>query len=128
MAEDAERNFARTFLNILSTQSITYSDDYRQPPELSLRRVSVLPVSLSLTLFLGYYMPSSLNPRTDYCLFFLFFCALHYIYISLDCCAATPRTRPSSTAIWVCIRLVSFPSCKISTCWCIHFDGVTFDR
>jgi len=46
MAEDAERIFARTFLNVLSTQSITYSDDYQQPPELSLRKVPVLPIAL----------------------------------------------------------------------------------
>jgi len=46
MAEDAERTFARTFLNMLSTQSITYSDDYQQPPELSLRRVPVLPIAV----------------------------------------------------------------------------------
>ena len=51
MAEDAEGTFARTFLNVLSTQAITYSDDYQQPPELSLRRIPVLPVSLSLTPF-----------------------------------------------------------------------------
>ena len=74
MAEDAERTFAKTFLNMLSTQSITYSDDYQQPPELSLRKVPVLPVSLSIsptpTLFLGYNMPSSLSPRTDYYLLY----------------------------------------------------------
>jgi len=46
MAEDAERTFARAFLNVLSTQSITYSDDYQQPPELSLRRVPVLPIAV----------------------------------------------------------------------------------
>jgi len=46
MAEDPERTFARTFLNLLSTQSITYSDDFQQPPELSLRKVPVLPIAL----------------------------------------------------------------------------------
>jgi len=46
MAEDAERTFAKTFLNMLSTQSITYSDDYQQPPELSLRKVPVLPIAV----------------------------------------------------------------------------------
>jgi len=46
MAENAEKAFARTFLNTLSTQPITYSDDYQQPPEQSLRRVPVLPVAV----------------------------------------------------------------------------------
>lgn len=46
MAENAERAFARTFLNTLSTQPITYSDDYQQPPEQSLRRVPVLPIAV----------------------------------------------------------------------------------
>lgn len=46
MAESAERTFARTFLNTLSTQPITYSDDYQQPPEQSLRRVPVLPIAV----------------------------------------------------------------------------------
>jgi len=46
MAEEAERSFARTFLNMLSSQPITYSDDYRQPPELSLRKVPVLPIAV----------------------------------------------------------------------------------
>jgi UV excision repair protein RAD23 len=31
---------------MLSTQSITYSDDYQQPPELSLRKVPVLPIAV----------------------------------------------------------------------------------
>jgi len=46
MAESAERTFARTFLNTLSTQPITYSDDYQQPPEQSLRRIPVLPIAV----------------------------------------------------------------------------------
>jgi len=46
MAEDAERSFARAFLNMISMQSITYSDDYQQPPELSLRKVPVLPIAV----------------------------------------------------------------------------------
>ena len=62
MAEDAERTFARTFLNMLSTQSITYSDDYQQPPELSLRRVPVLPVSSSLTPFLWLLYAINIKP------------------------------------------------------------------
>ena len=45
MAEQAERAFARTFLNTLSTQPITYADDYQQPSQHSLKRVPVLPVS-----------------------------------------------------------------------------------
>ena len=44
MAEQAERAFARTFLNTLATQPVAYADDFQQPPEQSLRRVPVLPV------------------------------------------------------------------------------------
>lgn len=44
MAEQAEVAFVKTFLNNLSNQPITYSDDYRQPLEKSLKRVPVLPV------------------------------------------------------------------------------------
>jgi len=51
-SENAERAFARTFLNTLSTQPIIYSDDYQQPPEQSLKRVPVLPVSLFFNPFL----------------------------------------------------------------------------
>jgi len=45
MAEQAERAFAQTFLNTLSTQPIIYADDYQQPSEYSLKRVPVLHVS-----------------------------------------------------------------------------------
>ncbi|RDB27911.1 Ubiquitin [Hypsizygus marmoreus] len=44
MAEQAEQAFVKTFLNTLSTQPLTYSDDYQQPPENSLKRVPVLPI------------------------------------------------------------------------------------
>ncbi|KAJ8693699.1 hypothetical protein PTI98_008673 [Pleurotus ostreatus] len=44
MADQAEVAFATTFLNTLSTQPVTYADDYQQPPENSLRRVPVLGV------------------------------------------------------------------------------------
>ncbi len=44
MAEQAERAFARTFLNTLATQPVAYADDFQQPHEQSLRRVPVLPV------------------------------------------------------------------------------------
>ncbi|KAF8893202.1 hypothetical protein CPB84DRAFT_1837334 [Gymnopilus junonius] len=45
MAEfQAEKAFARTFLNTLSTQPVVYGDDYQQPPEHSLKRVPVLPI------------------------------------------------------------------------------------
>ena len=71
MTEEVERSFARTFLNMLSTQSITYSDDYRQPPELSLRKVPVLPVSLSLIPF-----PTQ---GLIIALLFPFFCSLQFI-------------------------------------------------
>ncbi|PPQ84122.1 hypothetical protein CVT25_003335 [Psilocybe cyanescens] len=44
MAEQAEKAFARTFLNTLATQPVAYSDDYQQPPQQSLKRVPVLPI------------------------------------------------------------------------------------
>jgi len=40
----AEQAFARTFLNTISTQPITYSDDYQQPSQNSLKRVPVLQI------------------------------------------------------------------------------------
>ncbi|KAF8155991.1 hypothetical protein B0H34DRAFT_715711 [Crassisporium funariophilum] len=46
MAEQAEKAFARTFLNTLATQPITYADDYQQLPEHSLKRVPVLPIAV----------------------------------------------------------------------------------
>ncbi|KAF8182067.1 hypothetical protein BJ912DRAFT_854351 [Pholiota molesta] len=46
MAEQAERAIARTFLNTLATQPITYADDYQQSPAHSLKRVPVLPVAV----------------------------------------------------------------------------------
>ncbi|KAF9525074.1 hypothetical protein CPB83DRAFT_860246 [Crepidotus variabilis] len=45
-AEQAERSFAKAFLNTISTQRITYADDYQQPSEHSLRRVPVFPVAV----------------------------------------------------------------------------------
>ncbi|PPR07696.1 hypothetical protein CVT24_003194 [Panaeolus cyanescens] len=44
--EQAERAFARTFLNTLSTQPITYANDYQQPPEQTLKRVPVLSIAV----------------------------------------------------------------------------------
>jgi UV excision repair protein RAD23 len=46
MAEQAETAFARTFLNTLSTQPITFADDYQQALELTLKKVPVLPISV----------------------------------------------------------------------------------
>lgn len=46
MAAQAEQAFAQTFLNTISTQPITYADDYQQPPENSLKKVPVLPVRI----------------------------------------------------------------------------------
>ncbi|KAF8962562.1 hypothetical protein BDZ97DRAFT_2021663 [Flammula alnicola] len=46
MAEQAEKAFARTFLNTLSSQPITYADDYQQPSQYSLKRVPVLPIAV----------------------------------------------------------------------------------
>ncbi|KAG5637670.1 hypothetical protein H0H81_003638 [Sphagnurus paluster] len=44
MADQAEQAFARTFLNTLASQPVTFADDYQQRPENSLRRVPVLPI------------------------------------------------------------------------------------
>ncbi len=64
MAEQAERAFARAFLNTLSTQSITYADDYQQPSQHSLKRVPVLPVSLldmsHKKIVVNHFLPCSL--------------------------------------------------------------------
>ncbi|KIM86686.1 hypothetical protein PILCRDRAFT_815936 [Piloderma croceum F 1598] len=46
MAEQAETAFVKTFLNNISNQPVTYSDDYQQPLEKSLKRVPVLPIGL----------------------------------------------------------------------------------
>ncbi|KAJ8516755.1 hypothetical protein ONZ45_g5971 [Pleurotus djamor] len=46
MANQAEIAFAKTFLNTLSTQPVTYADDYQQPPENSLKKVPILPIDL----------------------------------------------------------------------------------
>ncbi|KZT69208.1 ubiquitin-like protein [Daedalea quercina L-15889] len=46
MAEQAELAFVKTFVNNLSSQPVTYADDFQQPPERSLRKVPVLPVEL----------------------------------------------------------------------------------
>jgi hypothetical protein len=44
MTEQAELAFAKTFLNTLSTQPVTFANDYRQPLENSLKRITVFPV------------------------------------------------------------------------------------
>jgi len=46
MSEQAELAFVKTFVNNLSSQPVTYADDFQQPPERSLRKVPVLPVEL----------------------------------------------------------------------------------
>lgn len=46
MAEQAELAFARTFLNTLSTQPVTYANDYQQALENSLKRVPIFPINL----------------------------------------------------------------------------------
>ncbi|PFH45283.1 hypothetical protein AMATHDRAFT_71858 [Amanita thiersii Skay4041] len=48
MAEQAEQTFAAAFLNTLSTQPVTFKDDYQQPLHLSLKRVPVLQIPLPL--------------------------------------------------------------------------------
>ncbi|KAK0435172.1 hypothetical protein EV421DRAFT_1837100 [Armillaria borealis] len=42
MAEQAELAFVTTFLNTITSQPVSYPDDYHQPPENSLKRVPVL--------------------------------------------------------------------------------------
>ena len=44
MAEQAELAFVKAFVNNLSSQPVTYADDFQQPPEKSLRKIPVLPV------------------------------------------------------------------------------------
>ncbi|SJK98321.1 uncharacterized protein ARMOST_01586 [Armillaria ostoyae] len=46
MAEQAELAFVTTFLNTITSQPVSYPDDYHQPPENSLKRVPVLQVPL----------------------------------------------------------------------------------
>jgi hypothetical protein len=49
MADAAELAFITTFARTLGVQPVVYPDDYRQPPENSLKRVPVLPVSRDRT-------------------------------------------------------------------------------
>lgn len=42
MADQAEFAFIKTFVNTISTQPITYDDEYQQPPENSLKKIPVL--------------------------------------------------------------------------------------
>ncbi|KAJ7766297.1 hypothetical protein DFH07DRAFT_350762 [Mycena maculata] len=44
MADQAETAFLRSFLATLNAQTVTYGDDYQQPPENSLKRVPVLQI------------------------------------------------------------------------------------
>jgi hypothetical protein len=44
MASEAETAFVKTLLNTLSTQPVTYAEDYQQPPENFLKKIPVLPV------------------------------------------------------------------------------------
>jgi len=44
MAEQAELGFMKTYLNTISSQPVTYADDYQQAPKNWLRKVPVLPV------------------------------------------------------------------------------------
>ncbi|KAF9257963.1 hypothetical protein L218DRAFT_909866 [Marasmius fiardii PR-910] len=46
MAEQAEIAFIKTFVNTISTQPVTYGDDYQQPPENSLSKVPVLQIQV----------------------------------------------------------------------------------
>lgn len=42
----AELAFAKTYLNTLARQPVTYADDYQQSPQNSLKRVPILPVEV----------------------------------------------------------------------------------
>ncbi|GLB42371.1 putative ubiquitin homologues [Lyophyllum shimeji] len=44
MADQAELAFVKTFVNTISSQPVTYSNDYQQPPENSLKKLPVLPI------------------------------------------------------------------------------------
>ncbi|KAK7044448.1 ubiquitin-like protein [Favolaschia claudopus] len=46
MAEQAEVAFLRVYLNTLSSQPLTYNDNYQQPPQNSLKKVPVLQIAL----------------------------------------------------------------------------------
>ncbi|KAI0728468.1 ubiquitin-domain-containing protein [Fomitopsis betulina] len=46
MTEQAELAFVKTFVNNLSSQPITYADDFQQPPERSSRKIPVFPAEL----------------------------------------------------------------------------------
>lgn len=48
MADQAEHAFIKTFVNTISTQAVTYDDEYQQPPENSLKRVPTLPIDVPL--------------------------------------------------------------------------------
>jgi hypothetical protein len=47
MSDAAELAFINTFARTLSGLPVVYPDDYRQPPENSLKRVPILPVRAS---------------------------------------------------------------------------------
>ena len=44
MAEQAEATFLKNFVGVIANQPLNYPDDFRAPPEQSLRKVPVLPV------------------------------------------------------------------------------------
>lgn len=54
VTDQAERTFAKAFLNTISTQPVTYPDDYQQPSEHSLKRVPVLQVGYLFRLHLSW--------------------------------------------------------------------------
>ncbi|KAJ7104407.1 hypothetical protein B0H15DRAFT_918930 [Mycena belliarum] len=64
MADQAEQAFLRVYINTLSTQPITYKDDYQQPPENSLKKVPVLQISLPAPPRRKQADPSSSAPIT----------------------------------------------------------------
>ncbi|TFK32331.1 hypothetical protein BDQ12DRAFT_671156 [Crucibulum laeve] len=60
MAEQAEQAFAKTFLNTLSTQPITYADDYQQPAQNSLKRVPVLQTARGIVIFIRHVLAKAM--------------------------------------------------------------------
>lgn len=55
MAEQAEFAFVKTFVNNLSSQPVVYSDDFQQPPQNTLRKVSVLQACTINSSFICVY-------------------------------------------------------------------------
>ena len=64
LATMAEQIFVQNLLTTLSTQTVTYGDDYQQPPENSLKKVPVLPVR-KISFQISYVVKCK-NPRSNF--------------------------------------------------------------